>query len=90
MRTQHGGKLHIIDRIFATLKDRDYLKGVSVDLVQETLKMCGDLVRMRMIAGEHEELEASIGRRQILYIYFTRICGAHKYVREKALTNDEV
>ena len=93
MRPQHGGKLEIISCVFAALQDRDYLKGVSVVLVQETLrvvKICGDAVRMRVIDGEHEELEASIGRRKILYIYFTRVSGAHKYVWEKALTDAEV
>jgi hypothetical protein len=45
---------------------------------------------MRVIAGEHEELEANIGRREILYVYLTRVGGAYKYVREKALTDDEV
>jgi hypothetical protein len=62
-------------------------------LVQETLRLveiCGDAVRMRVIDGEHKELEASIGRRKILYVYLTRVSGAHKYVRDKALTDDEV
>ena len=63
MRPQHGRKFKIIHRLLATLQDRDDLKGVSVDLVQKTLwnvEICGDLVRMRVIAWEHEELEASI------------------------------
>ena len=93
MRPQHRGNLEIIGCAFAALQDRDDLKGVSVVLVQETLwtvEMCGDTVRMLVVAGEHEELEASIGRREILNVYLTRICGAHKYVREKALTDDEV
>lgn len=93
MRPQQGGKLEIIGGAFAALQDRDDLKGVSVVLVQETIRtveICGDAVRVRVIAGEHEELEASIGRREILYVDLTRVSGAHKYVREKALTNDEV
>jgi hypothetical protein len=47
-------------------------------------------MRMRVIAREHEELEASVGRREILYVYLARVSGAHKYVREKALADDEV
>jgi hypothetical protein len=93
VRPQHRGKLEIIGRVFAALQDRDDLKGVSVALVQETFRtveICGDAVRMRVIAGEHEELEANIGRREILYVYLTRVGGAYKYVREKALTDDEV
>ena len=31
---------------------------------------------MRVIDGEHKELEASIGRRKILYVYLTRVSGA--------------
>jgi len=93
VRPQHGGKLEIIDRIFAALQDRDDLKGVSVVLVQETFReveICRDVVRMCVNAGEHKELEACIGRREILYVYLTRVSGTHKYVREKALTDDEV
>ena len=63
VRPQHRGKLEIIHRILATLQDRDDLKSVSVDFVKKTLRnveICGNLVRMRVIAGEHEELEASI------------------------------
>ena len=54
------------------------------------VEICGDAVCMRVIAGEHEQLEASIGRREILYVYLTRIGGTYKYMREKALTDDEV
>jgi hypothetical protein len=93
VRPQHGGKLEIIGRAFAALQDSDDLKSVSVVLFQETLRaveICGDAVRMRVIAGEHEELEASIGRSKILYVYLTCVSGAHKYVREKALANYEV
>lgn len=91
MRPQHGRKLEIIGRVFAALHDRDDLKSVSVVLVQETLRtgeICGDAVRV--ITREYEELEASIRRREILYVYLTRVSGAHKYVREKALADDEV
>jgi hypothetical protein len=48
---------------------------ISVVQIQETLptvEICGDAVCMRVIASEPEELEASTGRREILYIYFTR------------------
>jgi hypothetical protein len=93
VRPQHRGKLEIIGRVFAALQDRDDLKGVSVVFIQETLltvEICGDAVRMRVVTREHEELEASIGRRKILYVYLTCVSGAHKYVWEKALADDEV
>ncbi len=93
MRPQYGRKLEIIDRIFAALQDRDDLKGVSAVLVQETLRtveICGDVVRVRVLSGEHEELKADIGRREVLYVNLARVGGAHEYVREKALADDEV
>ena len=59
----------------------------------ETLRaveICGDAVCTRVIAGKHEKLEASIRRRKILYVYLTRVSGAHKNVWEKALADNEV
>ncbi|SRR5258708_2105139 len=91
-RSQHGRKLEIIGRVFAALQNGDDLKGVSVVLGQETLRtveICGDVVGVLVRAGEHEELEAGIGGRQVLYVYLARVGGAHEYVREKALADGE-
>jgi hypothetical protein len=81
VRPQHGGKLKIIDRVLATLQNRDDLKGVSVVLVEEALwalKICGDGLRVRvLLSGENEEFEAVIRGRQILYVHLTCIGCAH-------------
>ncbi len=54
-----------------------------------TVEICGDVVGVLVRAGEHEELEAGIGGRQVLYVYLARVGGAHEYVREKALADGE-
>lgn len=90
--SQHGGKLEIVDRVFAALQDGDDLEGVSRVLVEEALwtaEMRRDGWRVRvLLAGEDKELESCVGGREILYVHFPRVGGAHEEVREKALADD--
>ena len=92
MRPEHGGKLKVVDCVLAALQDGDDLKGISVVLVEEALwlvEICSYRLRVRVpLAGENEQLEATIGGRQILYVHLPRISGAHKCVWEQTLANN--
>jgi hypothetical protein len=91
VRTQDGRDVEVVGRALAALQDGDDVKGVSV-LVEEALgpaEVPGDFLRV-LLAGEHEELEAGVGGREVLDVHLACVGRAHERVGQQALADDEV
>jgi hypothetical protein len=82
--SQQLRQLEIVDHTFVALKNGDDVQHVSTHLGKEafgSVQVAVDLLQCD-ISWEHEQSEATIGRRKILDVDFTHVSHGDEYVRE--------